>query len=131
VQLDRSPHGVDEPLVVEVELGRLGRGQSVERRLCGVRPDVVSVSATGPRTGGSKARIAATPSPNSSGVTPEITERGTSARAMSSAAAATTEVGTVLELASTTTPVRRSGTSTSFDPNPGSAPLWLSVRRPR
>jgi hypothetical protein len=34
VQLDRSPHGVDESLVVEVELGRLDRGQSVEHRLC-------------------------------------------------------------------------------------------------
>ena len=47
------------------------------------------------------------------------------------AAAATAEVGTVLELASTTTPVRRSGTSTSLVPNPGSAPLWLSVLCPR
>lgn len=33
-------------------------------------------------------------------------------------------------MTSTTTPVRRSGTSTNFDSNPGSAPLWLSVRRP-
>ena len=56
---------------------------------------------------------------------------GGSARAMSSTAAAMAEVGTVLELASTTTPVRRSGTSTSLDPNPGSAPLWLIVRCPR
>ena len=38
------------------------------------------------------------------------------------------EVGTVLELASTTTPACRSGTNTSLDPNPGSEPLWLSVR---
>ena len=75
--------------------------------------------------------MAATPSPGSSGVTPEIAEGAGSARAMSSAAAAMAEVGTVLELARTTTPVRRSGTSTSLEPNPGSAPLWLSVRCPR
>ena len=38
VQLDRSPHGLLEPVVVEVELGRLDRGQSVEGRHCRVRP---------------------------------------------------------------------------------------------
>ena len=38
VQLDRSPHGVDEPLVVEVELCRLDRSQSVERGHRGVWP---------------------------------------------------------------------------------------------
>ena len=37
VQLDRSPHGLLELVVVEVELGRLRRGQPVEHRRCGVR----------------------------------------------------------------------------------------------
>ena len=45
-------------------------------------------------------------------------------RAPGRARPASTELmGAVLELASTTTPVRRPGTSTSFERNPGSAPL--------
>ena len=66
MQLDRSPHGGIEPLVVEVELGRFDRSQSVERGHCGVRPDVARVSATAPTTGAARRASATTPSPNSS-----------------------------------------------------------------
>ena len=50
VQLDRSPHRIGEPVVVEVEPGRLGRGPPAERR-----SGVLGASRRGrPRRGGDR-----------------------------------------------------------------------------